>query len=306
MINNTSLYSQTFSRKYPGLFVILLDQSDSMSQTIVNDGQTKASLVTYYVNMIIQQMIDLAPTNRDGTKRNYAYLSVIGYNDTVSSLLAANYVPVEVPALWNHALGEIPIKRNILDSKGQVVDHIVEYKPYWIIPTHQGETDMANAFEVAEQVVQRWLKSPSEDTIIDGVKRKQAPRDECFPPIVINITDAKDNGARNPIKAVEQIQKLGTKEGNVLVYNCHVTHEGYNPCVFPSTLEEVRQKCKEEVAESMFKMSSKIPEELRKNAQLVMERPIDPDARCFVFNANPDILIKFLKWSTFRTVGGIR
>jgi hypothetical protein len=53
-----------------------------------------------------------------------------------------------------------------------------------------------------------------------------------------------------------------------------------------------------EVAKRMFEMSSVIPEELLKQAQRYMQKPINPGARCFVFNASPEILLKFLRWTT--------
>lgn len=309
MINNTGSYDRTLSRQYPGLFVILLDQSDSMSQLIINSDQTKASLVTRHVNMIIQKMIDIAPVETEPTsgienRKKYAYLSVIGYNDIVSSLLAPNYTPVDVPSLWNHSLGDVAEVRVILDGNGRVERQVTDYKPIWIKPTAAGNTDMAQAFEAAEKVVQGWLNSPPE--LISREMGKQAPRDESFPPIVINITDAKDNGANNPQNIVERIQRLGTKKGNVLVCNCHFTNEEYSPCVFPSSIEEVRRRCKEDVAESMFKMSSPIPEKLREEAERYMQNPIEPGARCFVFNANPEILLRFIRWTTLGNVGRVR
>ncbi len=305
MINNSSPYSRSLSRQFPGLFVILLDQSDSMSQLITDNNQSKASLVTSHVNTIIQRLIDLAPFDHNPlggneTRKKYAYLSVIGYNDIVSSLLSPNYMPVDIPSLYGRELGELSITRKILDGNGIVKEIIHDKQTIWIKPNAEGNTDMAQVFEVAERVVQGWLTSPPE--LISKEMGYQAERSQCFPPIVINITDAKNNGNRNPQKIVERIQQLSTNIGNVLVCNCHFTNESNVPCTFPESLAEVRKSCqiKEdlEVAERMFEMSSVIPEELLKQAQRYMQKPIKSGARCFVFNASPEILLKFLRWTT--------
>jgi hypothetical protein len=119
---------------------------------------------------------------------------------------------------------------------------------------------------------------------------------------VINITDAKNNGNRNPQKIVERIQQLRTDVGNVLICNCHFSNEPNIPCTFPESLADVRKYCKVkddlEAAERMFEMSSVIPEELLKQAQRYMQKPINPGARCFVFHASPEILLRFLRWTT--------
>ena len=304
MTTNVGPYSRSLSRQYPGLFVILLDQSDSMSQLITHNNQTKASLVTSYVNAIIQRLIELAEVEfKPGgnvTRKKYAYLSVIGYNDIVSSLLGPNYMPIDIPSLLGRELGELPITRKILDGNGNVKETVHSNQIIWIKPNAEGNTDMAQAFEVAERVVQGWLTSPPE--LISEEMGYQAERSQCFPPIVINITDAKNNGNRNPQKIVERIQQLDTDIGNVLVCNCHFTNEPNVPCTFPESLEEVRKYCqvKEdlEVAKRMFEMSSVIPEELLKEAQRYMQKPINSGARGFVFNASPEILLKFLRWTT--------
>ncbi len=55
-------YTREISRQYPGLFVILLDQSASMHEKVQGRYrvETKAEIVTRHVNTIIQELIDHA------------------------------------------------------------------------------------------------------------------------------------------------------------------------------------------------------------------------------------------------------
>jgi hypothetical protein len=275
-----------------------------MSQIETKSGQSKASLVTRYVNTIIQKLIDFAPVEErtlPPRRKKYAYLCVLGYNDGVSPLLGPNFVPVDIPTLADKSLGDVPSVREIRDRSGNVVRHLTEYLPVWITPKAEGNTDMAQAFEEAEKVVRNWLASPPE--FISTEMGMQNPRKDCFPPVVINITDAKHNGNNDPDKAVERIRRLSTDNGNVLVCNCHFTHEDNEPCIFPSNIQEVRDRCHSQLAERMFEMSSVIPEVLRRQAEHFMRNPVPHGARCFVYNANPEILVKFLRWTTLGNAG---
>ncbi len=295
-------YLQTLSRQYPGLFVIMLDQSVSMTEEVKDSGQSKASLVTLYVNSIISKMIEYAQIDEFTAKRkNYAYVSILGYNDRVFPLLPTGNTPVSLPDLDEMVRANVYVERKIVDDSGRVVRHLREKVKVWIEPKADGNTDMTYAFEEAETIIRNWLNSEPE--YISAQLNMQMPRHKSFPPVLINITDAKHNGDRDPEEVVKRISKLRTDDGNVLIYNCHVTHEGMKPCVFPNDINEVRTQTRSRQAERMFQMSSVIPETLRQKAQHVMQMPIPAGARCFVYNANPDILLKFLTWTTLGRAG---
>ncbi len=178
----------------------------------------------------------------------------------------------------------------------------------------------------ARKVIENWLASPPE--------QGQAPRQECFPPIVINITDGQHNGTGDPVTEVHNIQQLGTRQGKCLVFNCHFTHQDVKPSVFPDSLEELKQLNAETVkqlqlsqktldslntfAEQMWKMSSIVPGPLRASATRVKraamqtaramgkENPRNPapesivssTARCLAYNSDANILVTFLAWGT--------
>lgn len=290
-------YDQSLSRQHPGLFVILLDQSDSMTEKDVTTGETKSRIVTTHVNTIIQKMIEFAQVEEfSGRRKNYAYVSILGYNDNVYPLISNDLTPISLPDLDDMAQGNLPIQRKVVDKSGRAVRSSPDKIKFWIKPQEKGNTDMARAFETAETVIRNWLHSAPEFAGRDiGM---QMPRSESFPPVLINITDAKNNGKDDPEEVVQRIRELHTNHGNVLIYNCHFTHEGAEPCVFPRDITEVRNKTRTRLAERMFYMSSELPERLRAKAQRTMRIPIEAGARCFVYNASPDILLKFLTWTT--------
>jgi len=114
---NIGQYDKELSRQYPGLFVILLDQSVSMNQIDERSGQSKAQLVTRHVNKIIQSMIDYAQIEEEtGMRKNYASLCVLGYNDNVYPLVNPTRVPVSIPTLDGQRTKMVKTTREIRDA----------------------------------------------------------------------------------------------------------------------------------------------------------------------------------------------
>lgn len=295
------LYDQSISRQYPGLFVILLDQSLSMQDPVSGDpnGQTKADIVTRMVNTIIQEMIDRAGVEETdpGMRKKNAYLSVLGYDDAVRSLLSPNFTPVDIPTLANHPLGMIPEVREIRDNQNRIIRTLTERKNYWIKPYPGTNTNMKLAFEYARDVVDTWLRQAPEKMAPDlGYQR---PRDECFPPVVINVTDGHFNTGGSPDGVVRSLCNMGTQNGNVLVFNCHFTTVPGKACIFPHEAGQVQGiDPKYQSAERMFNISSVIPDSLVARAERELRQEVKPGARGFIYNASFDILAQFLRWGT--------
>jgi hypothetical protein len=295
-------YDRELSRQYPGLFVILLDQSASMEQQIEGSNTTKASIATMHVNAIIQKMIDFAGVDEyTGKHKNYAYLSILGYNDDVYPLLSQDDRPLDIVTLDDCVRGVVPFVRDIRNRAGQVVRRVTEKKAFWVEPRAQGNTEMVRAFERAGAIVHNWLNSPPE--FISKELGMQMARSQCFPPIIINITDAKHNGEGRPEDVAEDIRSLRTDNGNVLICNCHLTNEKAQSCRFPIDISEVEHLGNPKLVTQMFRMSSIIPEVLRQRAQKIMRTPVGSGSRCFIYNADPDTLIQFLRWGTLGNVG---
>lgn len=289
-MNAYELYTRRFTRVYPGLFIILLDQSGSMAEEVDGYGCSKADFATTAINSLIYEMVQAAKFDvSTGKRRKYAYLSILGYNDSVYPLLAPE--PMDIPFLGEHQRGTIPIVREVLDSQTGTYQQVTESRAFWIEPRHQGKTQMAEAFSAARDIARRWLAEPPED--------KQAPRQECFPPLIFNITDAQDNGRVDPLPVTYEIRREGTQQGNILIFNCHFTTYMGQSHIFPSSVMQVAH-LDPPFASQMFEMSSVIPEPLRKkaSAELGLGREVQQGARGFVYNADTNVLVRFLHWGT--------
>jgi len=293
----TGQYTQRFTRKYPGLFIILLDQSLSMNETIAGQKNSKAEVATTALNTIIHEMINFARFEETGdyVRKKYAYLSILGYNNTVYPLLYNTDAPTSIPYLAEHPAGFVRSVRKYEVSPGNFRT-IQEKKPFWIEPKAYGNTQMALAFMRAKEIALDWLNSAAEPN--------QAERKKCFPPVIINITDAKHNGEGDHVGVSLQIQTHGTEQGNILIFNCHFTEQMTQPCIFPGDIKEVENLDSYGLATNMFQMSSIMPQILKDDATNLMPRgqQLHKTARCLVYNANPDILIKFLRWGTAQDI----
>lgn len=296
------MYTQHFSRMYPGLFVILLDQSGSMAEPVDGKNCSKADFATTELNSVIHEMINYAQFDEKGVRKKYAYLSIFGYGQDVQPLLSPvcpgnRGEPIDIPYLAEHPLGSVPVIRQVRSTITGTIREDSVILPAWITPDARGRTEMARAFECAQRVVRDWLNGKPEPG--------QAERRRCFPPIIINLTDGNHTGDGDPLLVAREIQQNATLEGNVLIFNCHFTTSMSQPCIFPASIDELRYLDNEhfQIASQMFEMSSIIPDVWREDAGNIMRGKVLPrGARCFVYNANPDILIKFLRWGTLRKI----
>jgi hypothetical protein len=272
-----------------------------MSELVVERGRkkTKAEVVTGHVNRIIQEMIDLAGMEElsPGIRKKNAYLAVVGYDDYVVPLLYSTFNPVPIPFLALHPLGELPEVHDVFDAyTKKIIGQHEEMRKIWVKPRQGMYTNMQAAFEQAAEIIDSWLHAPVEE-IAPG-QGMQQPRRECFPPVVINITDGYFNKGGNPRGVVDDLRRMKTNNGNVLVFNCHFTTADQRECIFPKDVGEVRGLDPHGFAEKMFYLSSEMPEPLRPRAQKTMKKPIDPGARCVVYNAKLSTLVQFLRWGT--------
>ncbi len=148
---------------------------------------------------------------------------------------------------------------------------------------------MAEVLEKAYELISDWVKVPK---YLDS-----------FPPIVINITDGQPNDMQQremydgsqTKAAAEKLKSIKTTDGNLLLFNLHVSNERTHQIVLPSNISELNDK----YAKFLFELSSELPDQLIKRAQKV-GLSSQPQARAFVFNADAETLIKLL---TFGTIG---
>jgi hypothetical protein len=289
-------YTENFTRQKRGLFVFLLDQSGSM-QELTTMQEYKLSLTqmaSSILNSILVTIIEKAALDTSmGRRKNYCDIIVFGYGDSVTSLLNPTGVPVPLPDLAEHPRGKQTVRKPKYDRlKGTYVT-VDEEQPYWIVPAEKNNqmTEMAWAISTARQSVQGWLN--------DDPRRRAS-----FPPIVINITDGRNNSARggDPVLEAMKLRQLGTDDGAVLLFNCHITKSSKQSLSFPHDIAQIKSlnlSHEEHVgAEQLFQMSSEIPATMAKQAQVVSGASISSGARGFIYNASGEDLVNFLSWGT--------
>ncbi len=115
---------------------------------------------------------------------------------------------------------------------------------------------------------------------------------KCFPPIVINITDGEATDG-NPKPAAQALRELKSKDGNVLLFNLHISTESAAAVLYPDRPDGLV----DDYARMLFEMSSLLPDYMRAFAQQD-GLPVKRASRGFVFNADIVSLINFLDIGT--------
>lgn len=290
------MYSKGLSRQYPGLFIILLDQSASMSEEVPGKNISKISFATAAINDLIYKIREKAGVDpQTGSYKDLAYLTVWGYGDGVYPLLDMVGAPLSISYLSDHTRGmynTYEIQRNMRTGEW-VYEPVV--RPSWIEPWAAGQrTEMAQGLTRARDIVRYWLAQPAE--------RGQAPHFQAFPPIVINITDGRHNGTGDPELAASEIRAQQSQDGHALLFSCHFTSDAHTPVIFPSSEDQLASL--DPFAVHLFRMSSELPPKLRERAGEVYKgQDVPTGSRGLIYNANSDILVDFLLFGTIGTVG---
>ena len=257
----------------PGCIVILVDQSWSMGEEW--GERTKAEEATLAVNRVIEELV-LA--GRAGEMiRDRCQVSIISYGERVECV-----VDGMISEVASRLIEVKKVKKSIPDGAGGLVEIDVEL-PVWLQPEAENGTPMHEAFERAAEIIQQWCDD----------------KPHGFPPIVINITDGEANYPDLTATAVREVMDLGTTDGNVLVFNIHISNNR-NEVIFPSNSA---QFVDDDFAEFLYNLSSELPKPLREAAQAADLRA-EPDARCFVYNAQPVTMIKILNFGSLGVTQG--
>lgn len=111
---------------------------------------------------------------------------------------------------------------------------------------------------------------------------------QCFPPVVMHITDGEAMDG-DPIPHADAIRSLATDDGNVLLFNCHLSSAEHDPIMFPSNMEQLP----DDFARTLYRMSSVLPPPMVRLASCNGFK-VEPNARGFVFNADSVSLLQFI------------
>lgn len=271
-------YQAEISRQNPSCFIFLIDQSGSMADPFGggDSNKTKADGVSDAINKLLQNLVIKCSKN-EGV-RDYYYVSVIGYGVSIGSAFAGTLAGRDLIPISEIALSPARIEERIKkvdDGAGGLVDQKIKF-PIWFDPVSNGGTPMRQAMSYAKNLIKDWLM--------------QHP--DCFPPIVINITDGESTDG-DPSDVAQEIKDLYSSDGNVLLFNVHLSSHKASPIEFPDSEIELPDA----FARMLFNMSSILPSYMQ-NAAKQEGYKISNESRGFVFNADIVSVIRFLDIGT--------
>jgi hypothetical protein len=273
-------YKAEISRKSPGCFLFLLDQSGSMEDPFGGGegGRKKADELATIINKLIHNL-SIRCAKSDSIY-DYFHVGVLGYGeDTVvkpafeGAIAGRDLVPISELA-DNPLRIEDRVKKSD-DGAGGLVEQTVKF-PVWFDPKWAGGTPMCGALKAASDVVQRWVSEHAKG----------------FPPIVINITDGEATDG-DPRPEAQALCSLGSDDGAVLLFNIHLSSTAGAPVELAARPDGLPDA----FAKQLFEMSSPLtPFMIGRAKELGM--PAEDGARGFVFNAQPVQVIQFLDIGT--------
>ena len=97
----------------------------------------------------------------------------------------------------------------------------------------------------------------------------------------------------DPIPYAQAVRSLATSDGNVLLFNCHLSAASAETVLFPATNGALNDR----LAKALFEMSSTLPDIFYRSA-LQEGFPLQAGARGMAFNADLVVLLKFLDMGT--------
>jgi hypothetical protein len=270
-------YSAEISRQNPGCLIFLVDQSGSMDETIAGGTEEKKEqkkqVVADAINRLLYNTI-LRCAKEDGV-RPYFNIGVWSYSGKdVQRAFSADVV--SITEIAEHPKRTEARRRRVPDGAGGVYEEEFQL-PVWFDPIANGTTPMNAAFRAVVAPLRDWLR--------------QHPT--SFPPIVINLTDGAytDN---SPAPIVWELMQMGTTDGNVLVFNCHISKQAGMTTPFPNDGQAAGL---EGLARELYDMSSALPELLRSQAQ-AKGYHVGDGAHGYAFNADLVTMIDFLDIGT--------
>jgi hypothetical protein len=113
----------------------------------------------------------------------------------------------------------------------------------------------------------------------------------CYPPLVVNITDGEANS--DPDSAAAAIRGLSCNDGDVLLFNLHVSSQPVAAIEFPDS----EAALPDQFEKQLFRMSSVLPPVMCAAAKQ-QEFRVSDNSRGFVFNADLVSVIQFLDIGT--------
>lgn len=276
-------YTQEISRQNKACFLFLLDQSFSMEEPLGNSRNRKCDELVAAINGWLENMA-IRASGDEGIK-DWMDVGVFGYrtdqqaNPIIESALQGRLAGRALVSISEIGLCPVRIDNRVRyipdEETGEMIQVPCEM-PVWVDPKSEGGTPMCHMLYRTHELLSQWI----------------AAHPRSFPPIVVHITDGESQDG-DPIPYADAVRNLATEDGQVLLFNCHLSMTAADPFMFPNS----DQGLPDELARQLFHMSSVLPEPFYRHA--VMEGfPLQPSARGMAFNADMVCLIQFLNMGT--------
>ena len=278
-------YTADISRTNPACIMFLIDQSGSMTGDLAGQpGQRKMDAAADAINRTIDTLSQRCSQGME--VRDYFHIGVIGYNtDRGSNPILTSALPNTTSDQPFMIISQVAasaqmVERQVRESNG--VGGLVEVTrqiPMWLQPTAELGTPMLTALQTATRTIEAWVSE----------------HPDSFPPIVINVSDGASSDG-DPEEQAQIMTNLQTNDGNVLLFNVHLSHiPSSTTILYPDSVDRLPRD--DEYAQTMFRMSSLLPEASR-NQAANLDLPATENSRGYVFNADAVALVQFLDIGT--------
>lgn len=277
-------YTAQITRETPTAFIFLVDHSASMGNFTNLYGQdvTCATAVEQILNSQIYELVNRCI--KMGETRHYFDIAVIGYGREVYSawsgeLAGRDFVSPE--ELQNNPFKMREVKKQVR-IRGQLVERVVT-EPQWFEQRHDGRsTNYHLALRKAKHLAEEWIENHD---------------DKCYPPTIINITDGEFNNSSHDERAqiANEIKSLHTTDGNVLMFNVHITPRATESISFPVDKAALSGN---RYASELFDLSSLLPKIYNERVAKMMNVPMDKRLVAMSVNADMQQLIKIMDIGT--------
>ena len=276
-------YTADISRNSPGCFLFLIDQSGSMMGALGGQpGLRKMDGAADAVNRVLDGICQRCSQGMD--IRDYFHIGIITYcTDDAGRTNVGSALPGTSPEQPFLTVSQVADAADVEerqvkepDGAGGIVEVTTNFR-VWLRPTASFGTPMCEALSAASQALQAWT----------------AQHPDSYPPIVVNVTDG-DATDGNPEPLAREIMALETNDGNVLIYNVHLSEMSAMPVQYPSKESEIPP---DEYATRMFRMSSVFPDPVVDLA-VARDLPVTQESRGYVYNADMVALVQFLDIGT--------
>jgi hypothetical protein len=271
-------YTAEISRNNPSCFLFVIDQSGSMSDNYVSVGKPKSEALADVINKLLQQLTIKCYTR--GELKDYYMIGVVGYGEkgagSAFSADLSNNDLVPITQIANNPARIEERTKKVSDGAGGLVDTTIKF-PIWFDPTASGGTPMTEAFRKANNIVSSWLGS----------------NPNCFPPIVIHITDGESTDG-DPTDEMRKLTSQASNDGNVILFNLHTNARSINPISFPGP----ETPLPDHHAEMLFNGASVLPKFIRDVTTRDFNLNLSEGAKGFIMNGDIDLIITAIEIGT--------